>query len=279
MRSGHWDLMVSSIYLHGCLLRELIIVIAVNAFAVTLHIRLPFYFLLYLFYNISLQTVAASAVIDAASCAVAFLALNRRRPIDYTSRAAAKSIEAHALYNVTNVLVLTSLATAGFAVSLFGASMISWFRLCIILNFDVPSVERLNFLQLPGFLALSLPLGWSLREYLFGPPTSVDSKSSGPRRLQTSFVKRIVFLSTLSFVETFARTFTAIEGASLVGAAMWACFWFNLVWIVTLPLILAGSAAQPENELLAVGYEDELKTVVVPERKSRFRRSSAKSVS
>jgi hypothetical protein len=239
---------------------------------VTLHIRLPFYFLLYLFYDISLQTVTTSALIDATSCAVAFLALNRRRPIDYTSRAAAKSRQARILYNIWNVLLLTALATSIFAVSAFAAAKTPYFRMQMVYNFDIPTLERLNEFMLPGFLALSVPLGWSLREYLFGPATEVDSKSSR-RPLTHSLSNRTFVLAALAWLETFSRTFTAIEGSTVQGAAKWATFWFALILVVSTALTGAGAAAEEED----IEVVDELQlreTAVVPERKKRASKST-----
>lgn len=244
--------------------------IALNAFAVTLHVRLPFYTLLYMFYDISLETVAVSALIDATSCAVAFYALNRRRSSNYVSKTVAQSIEASAVYDPLSVASLTGLATAVYAVGLTIASQLPWFRRELVTYFDVLSFERVNVSNLPIFVALNLPLGWALREYVFGPATLVDSRGSR-RQLTHSMSNRTFVLVMLTVIETASRTYTAIEGTTLIGATKWASFWAGLIALASTALVFAGAAAESEDYDFEFDDEiDELvETDMIRERKPR----------
>ncbi|KAF2668419.1 hypothetical protein BT63DRAFT_425739 [Microthyrium microscopicum] len=221
---------------------------ATNAFTVTTLIRIPFYFLLYLFYNISLPTVIFSTTIDATSVAIAFLLMGRRRARGYASKAASESPEAHALYDPTNTVLAMLFATGIYALSLYALSTTVLPTLVVRHFYPIPSVERAHNASLYSLALPCLPLGWSIRELLYGPPTSADKLPLGlPVSTRTATkLRRALVLVTLVFLETYARTFTAIGGSTLTGAGIWASIWAATTLAASLALAYVGAAADPE---------------------------------
>jgi len=227
---------------------------AMNTFSVTTLIRAPFYFLLYLFYDISLSTVTICWLIDASSISLAFSLLGRGRRGDYITTHASRSIQNHALYDLNNVLLVILLATAVWALALF-TLCVGFLPGWVVTNFyPVPSVTRPHEANHLSMVILCLPLGWALREFLFTPSTKVDRLSElpvfapwikSPRTI--ALFRRCYLLCVLVFGETFIRTFIAVGGSSVEGALIWASAWASMTYIVSSVLAWVEHAVDTSN--------------------------------
>jgi hypothetical protein len=223
--------------------------IAMDVFSITTLIRAPFYFLLYLFYDIPLFTVAFCWLIDAISNGVPFALLGRRRHPDDRTQLAASSIESHAIYEPTNAVLVALLATGLWALSLY-ALCVSYLPEWVVTHFyPVPSVIRSYEANHLGFAAICLPLGWALREFLYAPRTRIDQVSLPVfvpfiRSLRTVVLfRRFCLLAVLMFGETFVRTYMAVGGSSIEGAALWAWVWTSMLYAVSYALAWVENAA------------------------------------
>jgi hypothetical protein len=232
--------------------------------ALTIQTRLPYYYLINTFYEVSLSTSVICLAIDIASASLPFLLLRSRIPA-HNSKSPAGSVANRSIIKdfTTNIYVIVFSASI-YALVLF-TSIQSWLTVYLVTNFDgVRSFEAARALQIPALVLSCMPLGWSATTFLFSP--SIGAKASLSDISATAFnpetatlwehvkhniwgwsvgtkviMKRNLILASLVGTATWLRVWKTLEGSEAMGSAGWAALWAstNLVtgallrWVAT----------------------------------------------
>ncbi|TID24495.1 hypothetical protein E2P81_ATG02800 [Venturia nashicola] len=216
--------------------------------ALTVQTRLPYYFLINTFYQISLSTSIICLAIDVASASLPFLLMRSRIPAHCTKSPAGSVAYRTVLKDFTTNAYVTIFGASIYSVVLF-ASIQTWLTVYLVTNFDgVRSFESARAMQIPAMIISCLPLGWSATTFLFSPSiaakpglSEIRGKAFNPEQatLWDHFkhntwgwsagtkviVKRNLVLSALVGIATWLRVWKTLEGSEMVGSAGWAALW------------------------------------------------------
>jgi hypothetical protein len=223
--------------------------------ALTVQTRLPYYFLIHTFYQVSLSTSVICLAIDVASASLPFLLLTSRIPA-HNSKAPAGSVAYRSIIKdfTTNAYVAVFGASI-YALVLF-ISIQTWLTVYLVTNFDgIRSFESARAMQMPAMILACLPLGWSATTFLFSP--AIGATPGRPVTKVIVFdpetatlwehvkyntwdwsvgtkviVKRNLILAALVWMATWLRVWKTLEGSEAMGSAGWATLW-ALVNLVT----------------------------------------------
>lgn len=216
--------------------------------ALTVQTRLPYYYLINTFYQVSLSTSVICLAIDVAGASIPFLLMRSRIPA-HNSKSPAGSVAYRTVIKdfTTNVYV-TIFGASVYSVVLF-ASIQTWLTVYLVTNFDgVRSFESARAMQIPAMILSCLPLGWSTTTFLFSP--SIGAKPGLSDIRGTAFnpekatlwehikhnawgwsagtkviMKRNLVLSVLVGIATWLRVWKTLEGSEALGSAGWAALW------------------------------------------------------
>lgn len=161
-----------------------------------------------------------------------------------------KSVVANrSLINDRSIRAYTSLlAAAIYGVVVFG-SLGSWLPVHLVLHFDgLRDISAAHNAALPKLIALSLPVGYAAREFIFtsatgSQPDSYDTQLAsfdpetatlretfvynvwGYSKRTRTLIKRTFTLAAMTGIHNWLQTFVAIEGTGSSGAAGWSAVW------------------------------------------------------
>lgn len=216
--------------------------------SLTLLSHAPHLYLLTSFYRIRPTTALTCLVIDTLSTYIPFRLL--RDPSATHRRVTPKGTVANrSLINDSSVRIYTSLlAAAIYGVVVFG-SFGSWLPVYLVVHFDgLRDISAAHTAALPKLIALSLPVGYAAREFIFTPATgsrpdsyddqiaSFDPETAslaetllynlwGYSKRTRTLIKRTLTLAASTGFHNWLQTYVAIEGAESSGAAGWSAVW------------------------------------------------------
>lgn len=186
------------------------------------YLRQPFWILLYLFYQVSLPTIAIDIGVDVAS---AFLAFSL---IGAVSKPYPKDVRHAAIFkNRGNKALLSILAINVLALSLYASSASGYLSSFIVRTFyPVPSVEAIHGISLSTSALLVSLSGLIVPFILASPPKPQSTNTFTSRVFHThSIAGRIGLLTALTYIETVTHVFVAIKGSTSEGAIGYAAGW------------------------------------------------------
>lgn len=230
-----------------------------------LQTRLPYYFLLMTFYDISLQTCALTLSFDVISAFLPFYLLRSRIP-SHNAKAPKGAVANRSIVeNVTIGLLTTVLASTVYSVILF-TSYKSWLLEYLVVNFDgVRSFTIAHDTMIPTLVLTFFPLGWTAKILLFAPSVGatknlgdIASESFNPSEAGLGahlkwnlwgwnkgtrvMAKRTLVLATGVFFATWIKTWKSLEGSEMWGSIGWAALWAGASVVNGIVLRWVGSA-------------------------------------
>jgi len=211
------------------------------------YLRQPFWILLYLFYQVSLPTIAIDIGVDVLS---AFLAFSL---IGAVSKPYPKDVRHAAIFkNKQNKALLSILAINILALSLYVASAFGYLSAFVVRTFyPVPSVEAINNLTIPTSALLVSLSGLIVPFILATPPKPTSPNSYVSQVFPTlSVAGRIGLLTALTYIETVTHVFVAIKGSTSEGSIGYAAGWAGATALV-------GAVLAWVNGATALGSEDQ----------------------
>lgn len=227
--------------------------------ALSVQSRLPYYYFLFAYYDLSLRTAIVSLTVETLGAAIPF-SLLRRRALSHV-----KSI------NKPNAVILGSwelaLWTSTLASAVYGlvvyVSARSWLPMHLILHFDgIRSLEQAYNVVQFNLLAIFIPLGWAARSFLFSPSAVAAGQGRGLNAIRKSvfnpatatlaetlehnvwgyrpgwkvLFRRIAIGSTVVGLSSWIRLWATVEGTEPYGAAGWGAMWSAATVLVGLTL-------------------------------------------
>jgi hypothetical protein len=226
--------------------------------------RSPYYILLSMCYGVSGWTVIFYVLFDTLSPAAAFALLGRRRHPGTPHFLLQVSSEFRALHSWSNLLIVTFLSSAIYALGLYACAktflptfIVTWF-------YPVITLEPVYDAQSLALAMYFAPLGWAARTVLFsrsafgrnplvwspglpyGSYLFVDFVQLKPwirSDRGRELLKRTLAVFLITGVGNTLRTTHALEGSTVQGAAGWAAIWGVTGLLVNAVLIWVGSAA------------------------------------
>lgn len=200
----------------------------------------PYYFLLALFYEITLAPILIGLAIDLTSTTLPFVLLRRLNAHNRLSSASANA----QLANSYVISAYTTLfGTAMYAVIVY-SSLYTWLPVYLVNNFDsIRTLEHAHGANLPLLFLASLPLGIAAKDFLFGP-SIYYSRSAATKEFDAAaatlsetfaynlglsgwgsreeiLAKRTVLVVVLTLANSAAKVFGTVEGADPWGAFGW----------------------------------------------------------
>jgi len=233
--------------------------------ALTIQMRLPFYYLIYTFYGVSFETTAICLSIDIVSSCLPFYLLRSRNAV-HNSKAPAGSVASPSVINDFQVNFFTTTFAATIYSLIIYISLRSWLTVYIVTHFDgVRSLEKAHAIQLPALIATALPVGWAANTFLFSPSTGarpslkeIRAKTFNPATASLGehfkqnlwgwnvgtrvLIKRNVVLASMVGLATWLRVWKTIEGSEAWGSAGWAMLWASSSFVSGVLLRWVGSA-------------------------------------
>jgi hypothetical protein len=232
--------------------------------ALTVQTRLPFYYLINTFYQVSLSTSVICLTIDVAGATLPFLLLRSRIPAHNSKSPAASVAYRSVIKDFTVNAYVTVLGASIYSLVLF-TSIHTWLTVYLVTNFDgVRSFESARAMQIPVMIISCLPLGWSATTFLFSPSigarpglSEISATAFNPEKATLwehvkhntwgwsagtkVIVKRNLVLSALVGIATWLRVWKTLEGSEAAGSAGWAALWAstNLVTGVLMKWVAA----------------------------------------
>jgi hypothetical protein len=216
--------------------------------SLTLQTRLPFYYLLTTFYDISFLTSGLCLMFDVISAALPFYMLRRRIPA-HDPDAPAGSVTNRSIIQDFPIFLLTTIFAASVYSVIVYTSFATWLPVYMVTHFDdVKSFKAAHAAQLPALVLTFFPIGWAARTFLFAPATGaqtnlgdIRAKAFNPEtatlseHVQHNFwgwskgtkvlIQRAIVLATMVGLTTWIRVWKTIEGSEGWGAAGWAGLW------------------------------------------------------
>jgi hypothetical protein len=226
-------------------------------------------------YGVPTWTIIFCILFDALSPAAAFTLLGRRRHPGAPHFLLQVSSEFRALYSWSNLLIVTFLSSAIYALGLYACAktflptfIVTWF-------YPVITLEPVYQAQSLALAVYFVPLGWAARTVLFsrsafGRNPLVFSPGL-PYRNYSFFdflqlkpwirsirgrelLKRTLAVFLITGVGNTLRATHALDGSTVQGAAGWAAMWAVTGLLVNTVQIWIGSAAWIREEN-SVGFE------------------------
>ncbi|KAF2403673.1 hypothetical protein EJ06DRAFT_450500, partial [Trichodelitschia bisporula] len=210
--------------------------------------RLPYYFLLNTFYEVSLTTSALALTFDVVSAALPFTFL-RKRHLEHVSSAPKSAVPNQGVINNKTIFGLTSLLSSSLYTIVLYASFRTWLPVFVATHFhDLPTLELAHSRGYVDLLPLFVPLGWAAFAFLFSPSAGAQNNLGDARAAAFNpatasmwdhivhnawgwekgtrvLISRTVVIGILVGVGTWVRVWGTVEGAESLGALGWAALW------------------------------------------------------
>ncbi|KAK5122270.1 hypothetical protein LTR85_004181 [Meristemomyces frigidus] len=216
--------------------------------------NLPYYFLLYTFYELHLFACATALVIDIATIGIPFALLV---PL-IRAHEPGKSPNQQVAQDGSIFFLMSLFGSAIYAVTVYG-SLYTWLPVHLVAHFDgIRSMQHAHDATVPLLVGMLIPIGWATSQFLFTPMIGaranpgITDPALKPEKVKFDpetatfgetvafnlgygpdgfskrgevLAKRTAVLISCSVMNTFVRVFMTIEGTEPVGAAGWASVW------------------------------------------------------
>lgn len=230
--------------------------------SLTCLVNLPYYYLLTTFYETDNFAGIAALAIDIVAVATPFAFLrsssqaHRQGPAQNADQVVAQDRSIYGLVSLFGAAI--------YALVVYG-SFYTWLPAHMIIHFDgLRSLEKAYNAGLPLLVSILIPIGLACTHFLFGPAVAASRSLSSDGVPKGEFdpssanlietvawnlgldtqtwskrtevlVKRTLTLAACTFLNTFVRVLSTIEGSETVGAIGWASVW-------TIAAVLTGVA-------------------------------------